>query len=413
MTPILLALVVMSQADAPDAGEAPAPVEAPPVAAAAPVAATPTAAAAADLDEAGPRAQENQPGAAGANPPTAILGEWWKKLRPFGYVKAGVFYTVPFTDEQLVGSNGGFRIATARFGFELALHEQLQVVASIEVGAPNLRPDDPLQGGRVVEARDAYVEYRPFRLLQFRIGQFKAPFNAETLLGDADLPFLTRSLATDGVSPPEAYGPRDGLTLGRQVGLMIFSDRLGGDAVGFRYFIAAVNGNGQNQLFNDSNPVAPVGRLELELFRKITIGVNGYYNVRTEGLRPNRLNTTQVGYGADLAARFGDFRALAGFLGRSNSYSGLPGFPSDMSMGAYAQAQYVLSSIGLEAGLRFAWIEPSTAQFQDRAWDYTAFLGYRFRWVPLRVILQYTHREEEQGVAIGNDSIDFMAQATW
>ncbi len=406
MTPTLLALVVLSQAaEAADAGApAPEPVQEQQPAAAGPASDSPL--------QAGPVAQENRPGAAGANPPTAVLGEWWKKLRPFGYVKAGVFYTVPFTNEQLVGSNGGFRIASARFGFELALHEQLQAVASIEIAAPGLSPSDPLTGGRVVEARDAYIEYRPFRLLQFRIGQFKAPFNAETLLGDADLPFLTRSMATDGINPPDAYGPRDGLTLGRQVGLMIFSDRLGGDAVGFRYFIAGVNGNGQNQLFNDSNPIAPVGRVEVELFRKLTIGVNGFYNVRTDGIRPNRLNTTQIGYGADLALRLGDFRALAGFMGRANTYS-LPAFRSDMAMGTYAQAQYVLSSVGLEAGLRFSWVEPSTAQFQDRAWDYTAFLGYRFRWVPLRIILQYTHRDEEQGVAIDNDSIDFMAQATW
>lgn len=365
-----------------------------------------------DADAPTARAPENQPSPAGANPPTAILGEWWKKFRPFGYVKAGLFYTFPFTDEQLVGSNGGFRIATARIGFEFALVEQLQVVASIEIGAPNLRPDDPLQGGRIVEMRDAYIEYRPFRFVQFRIGQFKAPFNAETLLGDADLPFLTRSLATDGVNPPEAYGPRDGLTLGRQVGVQIHSDRLGGDKVGFRYYLAAVNGNGQNQLFNDSNPIAPVGRLELDLFRTIGIGINGYYNVRTEGIRPNRLNVNQLGYGADVSVRLGGFRTLVGFLGRNNTYStGV--LPSDTSLGLFAQMQYVIESIGLEGAFRFAWIEPSSAQISDRVWDYTALLGYRFKAVPLRVILQYTHREEEQAVAIGNDSFDFMVQATW
>lgn len=357
------------------------------------------------------RAPENMPSPAGANPPTAILGEWWKKLRPFGYVKAGVFYTFPFTNEQLVGSNGGFRIATARIGMEFALVEQLQVVASIELGAPQLRPDDPLQGGRIVEMRDAYVEYRPFRFLWFRIGQFKAPFNGETLLGDADLPFVTRSVVTDGVNPPEAFG-RDGLTLGRQVGLQVSSDRLGGDAFGFRYYLAAVNGNGQNQLFNDSNPVAPVGRIELDVFRTVSLGINGFYNVRTEGIRPNRLNVNQIGYGADLAVRVAGFRALAGFLGRNNTYStGI--LPPDMSMGFFGQLQYVLERIGLEGAVRFAWLDPSSAQTADSVWDIAALIGYRFKVVPLRVILQYTHREEERAVAIQNESLDFMVQATW
>lgn len=357
-------------------------------------------------------AAENVPSAAGANPPTADLSEWWKKLHPFGYVKAGVFYTFPFTDEQLVGGNGGFRIASARIGMELNLVEKLQVVASVELGAPSLRPDDPLQGGRIVEMRDAYLEYRVCRGFQVRVGQFKAPFNGETLLGDADLPFVTRSVMTDGVNPPEAYGPREGLTLGRQVGLQIMSDRLGGEAIGFRYFVAAVNGNGQNQLFNDSNPVAPVARLELELFKKVNLGVNGFYNVKTEGVRPNRLNVNQLGYGVDATLRLGDFRMLAGFLGRQNSYSAAI-LPSDSSLGFMAQAHYVLTQLGLEAAVRFSWFEPSNAQFADRVWDLNAMVGYRFKAVPLRVIAQYTHRWEEQSVAIGNDSLDAMLQATW
>jgi hypothetical protein len=120
----------------------------------------------------------------------------------------------------------------------------------------------------------------------------------------------------------------------------------------------------------------------------------------------------QLGYGADLSLRLAGFRALVGFLGRSNSYSSNV-LPSDSSMGLYAQVQYVLESIGVEGALRFSWIEPSTAQISNRAWDFTALLGYRFKVVPLRVILQYTGRAEEQAVAIGNDSIDFMVQATW
>src|SRR3954465_8937772 len=95
------------------------------------------------------------------------------------------------------------------------------VVASKTLAAPQLNPADPLTGGRIVEMRDAYVEYKVCKGFIVRAGQFKAPFNGETLLGDPILPFIPRSVMTDGVGPPEAYGPREGLTLGRQIGLMI------------------------------------------------------------------------------------------------------------------------------------------------------------------------------------------------
>jgi hypothetical protein len=362
------------------------------------------------------RAEENKPDLAGANPPTADLGLWWRKMHPFGYVKTGIFYTFPFTNEQLVGGNGGFRVAAARMGVEMLLVDELSVVASVEIAAPHLDPADPLTGNRIVEMRDAYLEYRVCKGFWVRAGQFKAPFNGETLLGDADLPFITRSLATDGVSPPEAYGPRDGITLGRQIGLMISSDRLGTPTIGFRYYVAAVNGNGQNQLFNENNLIAPVARLEVDLFDRVRIAVNGFYNVVALGIRPNRVNVNELGYGVDLTVRVAGLRALVGFVGRANSYSTTDAsnvLPSDQSMGLYAQLLYVFESIGLEAAVRFSWLEPSTAQLGDRAWDYTAMLAYHFKKVPLRVLAQYTHREEEPVAAIGNDSIDAMVQVTW
>ncbi|MBK7859596.1 MAG: hypothetical protein IPJ65_13460 [Archangiaceae bacterium] len=361
-------------------------------------------------------AQENQPGLAGANPPTADLGEWWRKIHPFGYVKTGVFYTFPFSNEQLVGGNGGFRVAAARLGVELLLVDNLSVVTSIELAAPNLNPADPLTGGRFVEMRDAYLEYRVCRGFWVRAGQFKAPFNGETLLGDADLPFITRSVATDGVNPPDGYGPREGLTMGRQIGLMLSSDRLGGHVLGFRYFVAGVNGNGQNQLFNENNLIAPVARLELELFERVRVAVNGFYNVVAIGTRPNRINQSQLGFGADATLRVAGLRMLVGLVGRQNSYASsdmASVLPSDTSMGLFAQLHYVFDALGLEAGVRFGWYEPSTAQFDDRAWELNGLLAYRFKKVPLRVLLQYTHREEEPAVAIGNESIDAMVQVTW
>lgn len=341
---------------------------------------------------------------------------WWQRWTPEGYVKAGVFYTFPFSNEQLVGSNGGFRMLSARLGVSFNPVEQLTVGVSIEAAAPVTNSSDPLSGYRAVELRDAYLEYRVCKGFWVRAGQFKAPYNGETLLGDADLPFVARSVVSEGVSPPEAYGPREGLTLGRQIGLMIFSDRIGTEAIGLRYFVAAVNGNGQNQLYNDSNPVAPVARVEVDVMKKVSLGLNGYYNVSTVGVRPNRINVNQLGYGADLAVHFGGSSALAGFLGRNSSYSGAATggsvLPSDSALGFFAQLHYLLD-LGVEAGLRGAYYEPSSAQADDQVYEINAMAGYRFKKVPLRVILQFTARGEAPAVTIGNNSLDAMVQVTW
>src|SRR4051794_23836078 len=70
--------------------------------------------------------------------PTTPLGErkWYERFTPFGYAKLGLFYTVPFQNEQLVGSNGGFRMANVRLGVQFDPLENFSVVVSLEAAAP-------------------------------------------------------------------------------------------------------------------------------------------------------------------------------------------------------------------------------------------------------------------------------------
>jgi hypothetical protein len=346
--------------------------------------------------------------------PIAPAGErkWYERFTPFGYAKVGLFYTVPFQDEQVVGSNGGFRLANVRLGIQFDPMDNFSVVVSLEAAAPLPDATDPTTGTRIVDLRDAYLEYRPFKFLWFRAGQFKAPYNAETLLDDAQLPFVTRSIATLGIAPPETPVIRPGLAQDRQIGVELTSDRLGPDAIGFRYALAVVNGNGANQLFNSTNAVEPAGRLEIDFFRHVSLGVNGFYDQVAQGTRPYRIDVNQLGYGVDLGARFGGFSFLSGFMGHHNTY-GSDVLPADNSFGFMAQAHYFIDFIGIEAGIRFAWLEPSTAQTNDQVREITAMLGYRFKKVPLRFILQYTHNDEEAAVAIQNDQIDAMVSVVW
>ncbi|PZR07706.1 MAG: hypothetical protein DI536_26730 [Archangium gephyra] len=352
---------------------------------------------------------------AGTQPVGAITTSteipWWQRVTIGGFARLGVFYTFPFADQQLVGSNGGFRLADFRIALDFHPIEKFTVYTSVEFAAPFVDPNDPLTGRRIVDLRDAYIQYDFFDFLRLRAGQQRPPYYAEMLLSDGSIPFVNRSVLANGIAPPEGF-PRNQLAPDRQLGLQLFSKRLGGEWVGFKYALGVFNGNGQNQLFNDNNSVQPVARVEVDVHEVVTLGLNGYYNHRTDGVRPNQLSTNQVAYGADLAVQAFGFSALGAFLGKSSTYS-YAGLPPDSGMGALGQLRYFHEGTGLEAAVRFAWYEPSTAQADDQVQEYAAMLGWRPFKLPFRVLAQYTHREEERLAAYPNDSVDAMIHAVW
>lgn len=380
--------------------------QAPTEAAPAPVAETP----APEVVKPAPSAAEGAPAAAPAEPPKPEL-QWWQKLTLNGFARVGVFYAFPFKEEQLVGGNGGFRVADFRLGLDFHPVDKLTVYTSIELAAPLVDANDPLTGHRIVDVRDAYVQYDVTNFFQIRAGQFRPPYYAEMLQSDGSIPFVSRSVLAGGLNPPEAYGPRQGLAPDRQVGVQVGSARLG-QRFGFKYSLAVTNGNGFNQLFNDNNAVTPVARVEVDISQRVTLGVNGYYNERADGVRPNRLTTKQLAYGADLSASHMGITALVAFLGKSSTYS-YAGLPPDSSLGALGQVRYFHQATGLEAAARFAWFEPSGAQTDDQVMELAAMVGWKPFELPFRVLVQYTHRNEEARASYPNDSVDMMLHAVW
>ena len=327
----------------------------------------------------------------------------------FGYVKAGYFLVLPMNEDSQIGSNSGFQLINARLGLTLRPAEMLEATVSIDGAVQRREPGDPLRGERIVALRDAYLEFTPYEFLRIRAGQFKAPFNAETLLPDNALPFITRSVLTQGILPPE--GPvQEGLTLDRQVGVQLSSARLGGK-VGFEYAVAVVNGNGANELFNDNNSIAPVARLALSYDSLLSIGVNGFYNVLSLGAAP-RITETQLAYGGDVTLVTGGLHAMGMFLVRSVGHPDTD-LPTEEGMGALGQVRYHFESLGLEAGARVAWYQPSGAlAFAERT-EITGMVGYRAARIPARILIQYTHRIEDAAVEIGNNSVDLLGQVTF
>lgn len=330
-------------------------------------------------------------------------------LDVFGYVKLGYFFITSPNEDALIGSNNGFRLINARVGVSLKPAENLEAVVSIDGALTQRRETDPLVGERIVALRDAYLEWRPSRFAQLRGGQFKAPFNAEVLLPDDSLPFITRSVVSEGILPPEGF-TRAGLALDRQVGVQLSSDRIGGD-VGFQYALAVVNGNGPNVLNNDNNHVAPMARAVVSYRDLVSLGLNGYQNTVSLGDRP-RVTEAHLTYGADLSVNVAGLNVFAMYLMRNISHEDT-GLPDEQASGLVASARYLYEPIGVEVGARYARYAPSDAQLNDELSEVTAMVGYRLKRIPARILAQYTLRMEEQAVAVGNDSIDVMAQVTF
>lgn len=282
-------------------------------------------------------------------------------------------------------------------------------MVTLEASAPLRDLGDGLAGTRIVALRDAFIEWRAGRFLRLRAGQFKVPFNAESLFPDATLPFVTRSVVTDGIFPPEGP-PRFGLALDRQIGAQASSERLGG-AVGFQYAVAVVNGNGPNTLTNDDNGVSPVGRLTLSLHDWLQVGANALYNPTPFGDAPGGVET-QLSYGGDVSVNAWGLSLFGMYVTREITRPG-PGLPTERADGWVAQLRYDFTAIGFDVGVRYARLEPKRAQEQDWISEATALLGYRPDGLPLRVLAQYTLRTEAPAVAIPNDSVDLLAQVSF
>jgi hypothetical protein len=230
------------------------------------------------------------------------------------------------------------------------------------------------------------------------------------LLSDGAIPFVSRSILAGGLAPPEGYGAR-ALAPDRQIGVQVHSKRLGG-TLGVRYALGVFNGNGQNQLFNDNNSPMPVGRVELDVKEHVTLGLNASWNARSDGVRPVRLTTSQLSYGADLEAHGYGVSGLVAFLGKSSSFN-YAGLQPEMAMGVLGQLRYFHEPTGLEAAARVAWYEPSSAIPDDQLIEIAAMVAWRPFQLPFRVLAQYTHREEQRAVAYPNDSVDMMLHAVW
>lgn len=145
-------------------------------------------------------------------------------------------------DGRFVGINDRFLVRRARLNVRGNFGKDFGFKLESDFGANTLGASS----GYRAQLTDLYFEWLAHPGAQLRFGQFKTPFGWEQLMSDTVNPFVERSL------------PNDRLTVGRQIGLMLFGQAL---EKRVEYSAGVFNGNGVNNSNNDADDFMGAVRL--------------------------------------------------------------------------------------------------------------------------------------------------------
>lgn len=344
------------------------------------------------------------------------------QFTPWGYVR--MMYDSVENDDRFdfIGRNDGFVLENARVGFDLSIEDQLEFAFSVE-GASDLGADTNTPLGELdVRVRDAYVRYDPWSFLGLQAGQFKAPFAAEELRSRSDLTFVSRAVGQEGVLPGRGL-EEQGVALDRQLGVMLSPRDPIAIAGKFStsYFLMAANGNGDNELLNDNDSLAWIGRLELNYCSLASIGAAFLFNERTSGEPPNQADDEDTGYAVDISITPKNAEIFFQWVEIETEFETVAEAVDRTQRAFHAQVAYTFDTpwMTITPGYRYAVLDPFSDVEGDSAGLALAdqeltyhTIGARFGHLslPLAFLANYTITEEEDSRELDNDRIQLLMQ---
>ena len=322
-----------------------------------------------------------------------------------GYAILGASWTQSDSNLVYIGRNNGFSLADARIEITARPVESLWMFLSLDgaVAAPS--GTDPTRGTREVRLKDAYGIWAPSAHLRVQAGQFKAPQGIEELLEETDIKFTSRSLLSSGSGAPYSYAA-DPLSIGRQLGIGVGTDRVPLGPGGFTAQVAIMNGNGPDQLYNDSQYPSLLGRAAYDV-GGLSVGLWGAFQPRATGDQPRVYRDNVFTAGADLLYKRGPLHAmlLAAFRTTRHVTSRQP---DEVGLGLSGELAYRFGVV--EPAVRLSYLDPSDAVPTDALVNLTAGLNFYIPGAPGRFTVDFTHRAEQSGRDLSNDSLELSAQ---
>jgi hypothetical protein len=206
---------------------------------------------------------------------------------------------------------------------------------------------------------------------------------------------LTEGIQVQGMSPL------------RQIGLMLFRNRLGlnKDGFDFGYALAVTNGRTDTLALNDNNKPALFGRLMFYFSRWFNLNLAGFIDDRTVGQLPNLFDEDVKGAEVSLVLNFDALRIEAQGLYQHTTFP-TTGASSVNTVGTHAQWSYRLWDF--ELGYRFALYNPSDLFNDDQVIEHTIGLNYYFPKVPVRAAVDGTITQNQ--ISLSNNRVVFLVQ---
>lgn len=392
-------------------------------------AAAPSAPAAAGVEEQEEEraAQKVEEPAASGPPAAGPRGEARPSVRwePFGYLRAQWVGVRQDDDVAFVGRSDGFSLQNARVGVRGALGERVRFELSLD-GAVDERERVNTPNGRLrVGLRDAFVDLRELApaliplpvALSLRVGRFEAWFDPDGYDGDTERAFVDRALESHGVSATEGW-ETSGLPPGRSIGvaarLRLWPRQEGGaldDALQLSGEAAVMNGAGEFASGNDNDALALSAALRLVKPERGWLQAALRRNPRTEGDLPFQQEEVDTAFSLGGAVAVGPVTVAGGGVLQYTRFS-TTGGPRQRAWGAHGQAMVrVLGGARpLDAGYRFAALDPSSLVVTDRLMEHTAGLVLGLEALRARLQLNVTHAVEQEARQLSNDRAELLLE---
>lgn len=309
-------------------------------------------------DGEGPRAtaKDTAPEKAAEGAPAADKHPF--QITPFGFLRAGYERVDRDAAHAFIGEHSGFLVDAARVGLEgESLREKVRFRTSVEA-ASTLYSESGENPSLQVRLRDAFARYDPAPFFGVALGQFRAPFSAETMRPSQTLLFASRSIGEEGIRPGRGF-VETGLSLERQIGLMVAPDEpFAIGPVRAAYYGMLMNPGGENRLSNASGAIGLLGRVEVGWEKYVMLGGAAYSMPRTVGTRPDLFDENDQGLNAD--ARFTAFNVeLYGQFTRVRTAYPTAGTEDRVRLGYHAQVGYLVKTfVPFSVAYRYAHLDP-------------------------------------------------------
>ncbi len=325
-------------------------------------------------------------------------------------------YATPYVGSQAffqagdIAEQGGFRLRRARFG----LHAGHSGIAELRVSTDVSSDEDA-----PVRISDAYIGFMPWDWARIHFGAQSVPFTRTQRIRSGRAALIERPLGNRSMAPGKqlgmvASGEMFEAALGYQLGLFNGLQRTNQFYQGFIQNASPLGNRFDGLLYVARVTSEPLGRLPGtaadEEHGKLRFGVGANYFYSDGGARDVH------SAGGDAHVMWRGLHALAEALWARTIPETDPSIagavPLEVTTFTFSgEAGYMILPRRLGVAARFEWLNPNDKQ-DDESDSWLATAGATVHLVDqlLKAQLEYTHRQEVNGVQLENDSVTFNLQ---